>query len=55
MLATSASVDHAMRAAQTRPIVCVTPWIESREDGRYICIPSDAGYAVSEELMPDTR
>ncbi len=55
MLATSDSVVQAMQAAQTRPIVCVTPWTESRDNGRYICIPSDAGYAVSEELMADTR
>ncbi|MDA0789961.1 MAG: NUDIX hydrolase [Proteobacteria bacterium] len=55
MLATSASVNDAIADARNRPIVCVTPWTESREDGRYICIPKEAGYNVSEELMADTR
>jgi 8-oxo-dGTP pyrophosphatase MutT (NUDIX family) len=52
MLDESQSVDEAMAMAQQRTIVSVTPWTENREDGQYICIPPDAGYAVSEELMP---
>ena len=31
----------------------VLPWTEKREDGQYLCIPVEAGYAISEEKMPE--
>lgn len=52
MLDESQSVDEAMAMAKQRSIIAVTPWTENRDDGQYICIPTEAGYAVSEELMP---
>lgn len=52
MLAESADVATAMNAAGEREIVTVLPWMEDRDDGMYLCIPPEAGYAVSEELMP---
>ena len=29
-------------------IVPITPWMEKRADGRYVCIPKDAGFSLSE-------
>ncbi len=29
----------------------ITPWIEERGDGRYLCIPGDAGYPVTAERI----
>ncbi len=52
MLDESRTVDDAMIMARERDIVPVLPWTEQREDGNYICIPTDAGYAVSAEKMP---
>ncbi len=53
MLAESADVAEALAAAAARQIVTVLPWMEPRDDGTYLCIPPEAGYAVSEEKMPD--
>ena len=52
-LAESASVDAAIDAARRSRIVRVLPWTERREDGNCLCIPPEAGYAVSEEKMPE--
>ncbi len=45
------SVEEAMAASRERHIVSVTPWTEQRDDGNYICIPKEAGYATSEEKL----
>jgi 8-oxo-dGTP pyrophosphatase MutT (NUDIX family) len=29
----------------------ITPWLETRGDVRYLCIPDDRGYPVTEELL----
>ena len=47
-----ASVHDAIEQTRASNIVPVLPWTEQRADGRYLCIPPEAGYAVSEELMP---
>jgi len=52
MLAQSDSVASAINMAAEREIVSVLPWIEEREDANYLCIPAEAGYAISEEKMP---
>ncbi|MEQ8857584.1 MAG: hypothetical protein RIC56_02955 [Pseudomonadales bacterium] len=52
-LAPFATVAEAMAAAAAAPVVRVEPWTERRDDGTYLCIPAEAGYAVSEERMPD--
>lgn len=51
-LAESNSPDDAVSAAQARTIVPVEPWTEKREDGNYLRIPVEAGYAVSEIKLP---
>ena len=51
MLAESQSVAEALKDAQERKIVTVTPWTDKREDGMYLCIQPEAGYSISEEKM----
>ena len=52
-LGTSASVAEAVAAAAGATPVRVLPWMDKRDDGTYLCIPREAGYAVSEEKMPE--
>ena len=47
------SVTQALEQAERSDIIPVLPWTERREDGQYLCIPVEAGYAVSEEKMPE--
>lgn len=51
-LADSATVEAAIEAAKSTPIVTVTPWTEKRDDGVWLRIPVEAGYRISEERMP---
>jgi 8-oxo-dGTP pyrophosphatase MutT (NUDIX family) len=51
MLGESDSVENAINMANDRDIVSILPWPENREDGNYICIPTDAGYVNCEEKM----
>jgi len=43
----------AMTAAAATQVVRVEPWTERRDDGTYLCIPTEAGYTVCEELLPE--
>ncbi len=52
-LAVAKTADEAIESADAHPVVSVLPWTERREDGNYLCIPPEAGYAVSEEKMPE--
>lgn len=52
-LAEFGSVSEALEATRAGAVVRVEPWTERRADGTYLCIPPDAGYAVSEERMPE--
>lgn len=52
-LGISKSVEEAMNAAGNDTIVPVLPWTEQRDDGTYLCIPTEAGYLISEEKMPE--
>ena len=51
-LAAFDTVAAALTATAASDVVRVEPWTERREDGTYLCIPAEAGYAVCEELMP---
>lgn len=51
-LARHDTVAAALAASASAPIVPVTPWTEDRADGRYLCIPPEAGYEISETRMP---
>ena len=54
-LAFSESADAAIAQARSANVVTVTPWMEKREDGTYLCIPPEAGYDISEEKMPERQ
>ncbi len=51
-LARFRTVEEALKNTRAETIVPVTPWVEKREGGNYLCIPDNAGYAHCEELMP---
>ncbi len=48
-----ATPEAALAESAKRPVVTVQPWMEDREDGKYLCIPVEAGYDISEQRMPD--
>jgi hypothetical protein len=52
-LATWSTPEAAIEAAKSTTPVPVLPWTEKRDDGQYLCIPVEAGYAISEEKMPE--
>lgn len=52
-LGTFNTVADAMAGTRASRIVRVLPWTERRADGTFLCIPPEAGYAVSEERMPE--
>ncbi|MET0309602.1 MAG: NUDIX hydrolase [Sphingomonas sp.] len=45
------SFEDAVADAARYPIRAVTPWIETRADAQYLCIPDDLGYPVTEERL----
>jgi len=47
-LAESETAAAALDAAAARGIVSVQPWIEARPEGKFVCIPAQAGYALTE-------
>lgn len=51
-LATTETPAEAIKAAQADSVMPILPWTEKRADGMYVCIPTDAGYAVCEEKIP---
>jgi 8-oxo-dGTP pyrophosphatase MutT (NUDIX family) len=51
MLVESESVANAIEMANEREIFSVLPWIEDRDGDKYLCIPANAGYSLSEEKM----
>jgi 8-oxo-dGTP pyrophosphatase MutT (NUDIX family) len=46
-LALYGSYADAVADARAHPVRTITPWIEAREDGEYLCIPDDLGYPVT--------
>jgi len=51
-LAQSKTTDEAIERANTDTIITVLPKMETRPDGVYLSIPPEAGYDISEELIP---
>ncbi len=47
-LAQYESVQAAFEGTRRAPVVPIKPWTEKRDDGRYVCIPRDAGYTLTE-------
>ena len=50
-LARFASFDAAIDDAAAHPIRTITPVVEERADGAFLCIPDDLGYPVTAERM----
>ena len=50
-LASFADIDAAEADAVAHPVEVVTPWIETREDIAYLCIPEGLGYPVTAEVL----
>jgi len=50
-LAQFASFAEAAAHARATPIRTVTPWNETRDGKEHLCIPADAGYPVTSELI----
>lgn len=51
-LAKSRSVQEALAKAVAQPVVAVTPWLRTSEEGALsLCIPKDAGYDICEEPL----
>lgn len=48
-LARFAGHADAVADAARHPVRTITPWIEQREDGHYICIDADLGYPITAE------
>lgn len=42
------SVAQAFDEISRTPVVPILPWMEKRDDGRYVCIPKDAGFTLTE-------
>jgi len=54
-LARFASIDEARADAARHPVRKITPWVEERAGGRFVCIPDDAGYPVTAEPIETAR
>lgn len=50
-LAMFGTFDEAIAHARSHPQPTITPWIETRGDGRHLCIPADIGYPVTSERL----
>jgi len=54
-LARFGSIEEARADAAANPVQKIVPWIEEREGTRWLCIPEDAGYPVTAELLETAR
>ncbi|HEX5182682.1 MAG TPA: NUDIX domain-containing protein [Allosphingosinicella sp.] len=50
-LARFASFDEARADAARHKVQRITPWVEEREGGRWLCIPEGLGYPVTAEPL----
>lgn len=48
-LAQHEDVAAVLADARRWPVRTITPWIEERDGGRFVCIPDDLGYPVTAE------
>ena len=54
-LARFGSIEEARADAALHPVRRITPWVEERDGGRFVCIPEDAGYPVTAEPFETAR
>ena len=50
-LARFAGHADAVADAARYPVRTITPWVEQRDDGHYVCIDADLGYPVTAERL----
>ena len=54
-LARFGSIEEARADAHRYPVRKIVPWIEERDGEGWLCIPDDAGYPVTAELLETAR
>lgn len=54
-LARYTDFDEAAADAHRHGTPMITPWVEVRDDGEYLCIPDDTGYPVTAEAIESSR
>ena len=54
-LARYGSFAEARADAERHEVRTITPWVEEREGGRWVCIPDDLGYPVTAERLETAR
>lgn len=54
-LALFGDISEARAQAARHPVRRITPWVEERAGGRFVCIPDDAGYPVTSEAYETAR
>lgn len=54
-LAGFASFEEACADAERHEVRTITPWVERRDGRDWVCIPEDAGYPVTAELLETAR
>lgn len=54
-LAQFGSFAEARADAERYPTRTITPWVETRDGRDWLCIPGDAGYPVTAELLETVR
>jgi 8-oxo-dGTP pyrophosphatase MutT (NUDIX family) len=52
-LALFSRFDDAVADARAHPVRTITPWIETRGDTQYLCIPDDLGYPVTAQRLDE--
>lgn len=54
-LARFASIAEARADAARHPVARITPWVEERGGGKWVCIPEGIGYPVTAEPIETAR
>ena len=54
-LARFASIEEARADAALHPVQKITPWVEERHGGKWVCIPEGIGYPVTAERFETAR
>jgi len=54
-LARFSSLKEARADAALHPVQKITPWVEERQGGKWVCIPEGIGYPVTAERLETAR
>jgi len=49
------SFEEARADAERHPMRTITPWVETRKGKDWLCIPDDAGYPITAQLLATVR